>query len=79
MWQWNEADINGDGSSRGLRGGNWLYYSDSLASSFRADIGHPSNENYIVGFRVASVPEPGSICSLVGAAIIGLLSWKRRK
>ena len=66
VWQWNETDIYGDGSSRGLRGGGWGDGSDCLASSYRYS-GNPTNEDSNIGFRVASVPEPGSLVMLAGS------------
>jgi len=45
---------------RGLRGGSWLDVENDLRSSDR-DVNVPSGENDVVGFRVASVPEPSSM------------------
>ena len=56
VWQWNEADISGDGSSRGLRGSSWYISSDYSAASFRVNIFSPADEYNDMGFRVASVP-----------------------
>ena len=75
VWQWNEANIAS--SSRGLRGGYWGDGSDYLAASYR-DCGTPTVEDDSVGFRVASVPEPGSISLLVAGTIAGLIWWRRR-
>jgi len=38
-----------------------------------------TDESDYLGFRVASVPEPGSLTLLVCGAIPGLLWWRRRK
>ncbi len=79
LWEWNEADIFSDGSSRGLRGGNWFYYSDALHASGR-DFGTPTVGSDITGFRVASVapiPEPSTIILLLTAAV-GFLLYRRR-
>jgi len=38
----------------------------------------PSSEGYVFGFRVVSVPEPGSIVLLASGAI-GLLAWTWRR
>ena len=74
--EWNEAILYS--SSRGLRGGSFGYDSDSLLASDRND-DSPSGEISDIGFRVASVPEPGSIILLVSGAIAALLCWRRRK
>ena len=74
VWQWNEANISG--SFRGLRGGYWFYFSSYLASSSRHSY-DPSYEYYDLGFRVASVPEPGSIALLVACAVaFGIWKWR---
>ena len=76
VWEWNEAIIVG--SSRGLRGGNWNIGSYYLAASYRSN-GTPTNEVSLIGFRVASVPEPGSLILIVSGAIVALILWRRRK
>ena len=74
-WEWNETLL--DGSSCGLRGGSWYNDSYTLQSSFR--IGNsPAYEHYHVGFRVASIPEPGCITLLACGLSAGLL-WSRRR
>lgn len=76
VWEWNDAVIGS--SSRGLRGGYWGYgYSSDLAASSRIGNG-PSNEGYSIGFRVASVPEPGSLAMLLGIALTALLYYWRK-
>ena len=76
VYQWNEASIAV--SFRGLRGGSWDDNSDYLASSVR-NFTYPTGEYYgAVGFRVASVPEPGSIALLLaGAVAFGI--WRQRR
>ncbi len=75
VWEWNEALI---GSSRGLRGGSWVNLSSSLLASSRF-IGNPSGESDVVGFRVATVPEPGTaVLGMIGFALT-LWWWRRRK
>jgi formylglycine-generating enzyme required for sulfatase activity len=78
VYEWNEALI--DGSSRLLRGGVWNGGSVLLAASGRLHYYDPSFENAInVGFRVASIPEPGSLVMLLGIALTALLyGWRRR-
>ncbi len=82
-WEWMESPYStgdyGAGSSRGLRGGNWYSASGNLQSSSRGNGIDPTYEDVNIGFRVASVPEPGSITLLLCVAAGGLLWWKRRK
>lgn len=59
VFEWNDLDAE-SGSVRGLRGGSWGNEEFNLRSSSR--VGPvPLSENFFVGFRVASVPEPSSI------------------
>ena len=74
VWEWNDAEI---GSSRGLRGTSWRGNVNGLRSSRRNDF-DPTNESAIVGFRVASVPEP-STAVLVLMGVGALYLWKRRR
>jgi formylglycine-generating enzyme required for sulfatase activity len=76
LWQWNEATMAVN--ARGTRGGSWNNGSDFMASSYR-DGYNPAVVGGIIGFRVASVPEPGSIALLVCGAIAVLALWKRRR
>jgi formylglycine-generating enzyme required for sulfatase activity len=73
--QWNETAVYG--TYRVMSGGGYSDGSWGLASStsFAAS---PSEGYDATGFRVAYVPEPGSLALLVGAAIVGLLWWRRR-
>jgi len=76
VWNWNDAIISG--SFRGVRGGSWGDPSGGLASSGRG-YAIPTYENDgTVGFRVASVPEPGSITLLL-AAVVAFGIWRRRR
>jgi len=76
VWEWNEAILSG--SYRGLRGGSFLSYGHGLLASYRYDP-TPTYEINDVGFRVASIPEPGSITLLVCGTVAGLMWWRRRK
>ena len=76
LWEWNETVIAG--SSRGLRGGFWHLGSVYLHASGRIS-GDPTSEGRNIGFRVASVPEPGSITLLLCGLVAGLICWRRRK
>ena len=74
VWEWNEAIISG--SERGLRGESWLSNPISLAASYRDDQ-FPSVEGSSMGFRVASIPEPGTGLLLM-MGMLGLATRQRR-
>jgi len=76
LWEWNETAITG--SSRGEKGGSWFNYSGNLAASDRGGHSSPGWGYGNLGFRVARVPEPGSITLLVCGAVAGLVWWRRR-
>ena len=84
LWEWVEnpySDTNyGTGSERGLRGGSFTDADDSTLHASTRYFYPPSSEYTDVGFRVASIPEPGSITLLVCGAV-GLLvyGWRRRR
>jgi formylglycine-generating enzyme len=73
VFEWNDAVI---GSSRGLRGGSWFDSSLDLAASGRYALS-PSFGYFVVGFRVASVPEPSS--SLLTVLTASVLLTRRRR
>jgi len=77
VWQWNEANFSG--SWRGLRGGSFTDGSSYLASSTRNGTDPTAEYNVLVGFRVASVPEPSTL-ALLTAGAFGLMGyrWRRR-
>jgi len=85
VYEWVESPSpysGGDGENpetRGMRGGMWGSAVGALAVADRGS-GSLSAEGAGSGFRVASVPEPGSMILLVCGAI-GLLAWawRRRK
>jgi formylglycine-generating enzyme required for sulfatase activity len=75
VWEWNEAII---GSSRGKRGGSFLYSdgADSLHAPARS-YSDPASFGDYIGFRVVQVPQPG--CALMLAfAFLGVVSRRRR-
>ncbi len=51
----------------------------SLLASVRLSFSNPTGESHNMGFRVASVPEPGSITLMLCGALAGLLWWKRSR
>jgi formylglycine-generating enzyme len=65
VMQWNETIALDQPASRILRGGGSFGPASSLASSCRSMM-YP--QFYFAGFRVASVPEPGSAVMLLAAA-----------
>ncbi len=76
IWEWTEAIIIG--SDRGLRGGGFQTYGSPISLGVTSRFaGDPSNEFNWVGFRVASVPEPGTGL-LVAAGLIGIGVQRRR-
>lgn len=78
VWEWNEADIFGDGSCRGRRGGSFVSHAGNLHAKNRHS-NYPTWESYSYGFRVASVPEPDSVTLLVCGLLAGLIWWRRRR
>ncbi len=80
--EWN--DLTGAaGSSRGLRGGDWISEDASnLSSSIRFTYAPSYEDNGDVGFRLASpvaVPEPSTwVMGLAGIACGGWQMWRRR-
>ena len=76
VFEWNEAIISG--SIRGLRGGSFDNFPFSLAASLRSNVDSPTSEFINVGFRVASLPEPGTSL-LVMTGMLGLAGWRRRR
>jgi formylglycine-generating enzyme required for sulfatase activity len=73
VFEWNDAIIS---ASRGLRGGSWGNDESNLRSSGRVD-DDPALESDLVGFRIATVPEPTVSVSLMLAG--GLLLARRKR
>ena len=73
--EWNDTVVI-SGTSRGLRGGSWSSDDGIMRSSGRGDI-YPSNENHVIGFRVASIPEPTSINLTMFAS--GMMLTRRKR
>ncbi len=75
-WQETEFDLLNDGeSSRIFRGGSWHSGEVPLASSRRRN-SDPAIGNTIVGFRIASIPEPSTLV-LSSLGILGVLGLTR--
>ena len=76
-WEETEIDLvnNNHLYLRGVRGGYWYFAPWDLRVEFRHSFA-PGIENGLIGFRVASIPEPSSL--LLGAlGMSGLLWWRR--
>ena len=83
VWEWEETDFDlmyspiSGSDSRGIRGGSWAFYRDSLLATIRGSE-YPFSERDYIGFRIASitVPEPSTV--LLGAlASVGVLLRRR--
>jgi formylglycine-generating enzyme len=73
VFQWNEA-IFARTLARGARGGSWDSEGGlNMPSSYRALL-NPTSKFVNFGFRVASIPEPGSIALCVVGAVTLMLS-----
>jgi formylglycine-generating enzyme required for sulfatase activity len=72
LGEWNELDFYGDGSYRGIRGGSYCEGTLGHRAAFRATHGGPGGGYVAVGFRVAAVPEPATLCLLAlgGLAVL---------
>ncbi len=75
--EWNEA-ITPTPTHRGLRGGSWGNGPGFVAASFRGTAVFPGTENGAIGFRVASVPEPGTNL-LCATALLCLAACRSRR
>lgn len=74
VMEWNDAVISG--SSRGLRGGDWIDAESISRSSFRYS-GVSTSQDFFIGFRVASVPEPSSLVLTIFTS--GVILLRRRR
>jgi formylglycine-generating enzyme required for sulfatase activity len=74
VYNWNEEIVGG---GRQIRGGSWASGIASLESdaSFASQ---PSDYEGVLGFRVADVPEPGSVALLVTGVAVLLCRRRRR-
>ncbi len=76
--EWNETPINR--YFRVIRGGSWVNSSQDLVASDGGGGNVTVDGSYYIGFRVASIPEPGSL-ALLGISTLSLLvyGWRRRR
>lgn len=85
VWEWNESSDGG--VRRGVLGGGWAStdVGDLLAGNTDAIWLNATSEDTVgltgsyYGFRVATVPEPGSLTLLLLGALMGFFCWRRRK
>jgi formylglycine-generating enzyme len=75
VMEWNEALIST--IFRGIRGGAWNGGPGFAHAFTRDDDIHPTLEGGTIGFRVATIPEPSSLClGLLGAlALCRRMTW----
>ena len=76
VWEWNEAILQA--SYRGIRGGSFFETDPTMHAGDRAGYHLPRNEYSNVGFRVAAVPEPGTIVMLAFGALLMLRRGRGR-
>jgi len=81
VYEWNESAFDGINNSssenRAFRGGFWFNAEGFLRSSFR-DFLVPTVSSNLVGFRVASVPEPSCAMLMLSAGLLTLARRRRR-
>jgi formylglycine-generating enzyme required for sulfatase activity len=75
VWEWNEQAIY-DGLFRVIRGGDWGTSASSLAAS-NPSYNDPPYESFVIGFRVASLPEPETSLPAI-VALAGIAAGRRR-
>jgi M6 family metalloprotease-like protein len=88
VWEWNEADIYGDGSHRGMRGGAFYgIFVDNQHAAYRQSA-DPTYVEQGFGFRVAGIPEPeplpavsewGLVVMALGLLAVGTVVFARRE
>jgi formylglycine-generating enzyme len=81
VWEWNETAIITSGLyMRGIRGSAWNFDSDKMLAVNRDSVeGSPIYEFNSFGFRVAYVPEPNCLISLLSLGAIALIARARRQ
>jgi formylglycine-generating enzyme required for sulfatase activity len=80
VWEWTESTADGTNNSptktRVRRGGGWNDPELAMRSTSRSEL-PPTVSGTNIGFRIASVPEPGSALLLVAAGFPLLLRRRR--
>ena len=82
VYEWAESAYDGINNSssedREIRGGFWSSPEHILRSSIRNFFYSPTLSDDVVGFRVASVPEPSSTVLMCSAGLLALARRRRR-
>jgi formylglycine-generating enzyme len=82
VWEWQESAMDGSNTTssenRAARGGYWLGAEETLRSSLRTSNIPSSSDIGVVGFRVASVPEPSCAVLMISAGLLALARRRRR-
>jgi formylglycine-generating enzyme len=74
VWEWNDTLFYG--SERGYRGSSWHNFVGAMRAVEWYSV-YPSYDVYTMGFRVASIPEPNTICLTALAGSMLLLRRRR--
>lgn len=77
LWEWNESVVTCWGL-RGQRGASFYNNSDMVNACLTGG-NYPTVESQDLGFRVGSVPEPGSLTLLVCGLVAAVVWWRRRR
>jgi formylglycine-generating enzyme len=76
--EWIET-IGKDDLARGFRGGGYTSTNDAAGAGFHTGRAAGDSFRETVGFRVASIPEPGELALLAGLTGMGLLCATRKR